>query len=442
MRQNLRHQWIFAMTLLLAVSAFGQERPQWRASADVREGNRGSAIGTVSDIDSARNQIQLALDEAGAGGLLIQADAVSTQYAGFGRVGEVSRGSAGFASVRVGDRVEVRGIGRANGLVTAEHVMLLGRPITSEQTTDASGTTTRTTTIGRSSAGTSGPGTTGSGTLGGATTTAGAYNRFEGVVRQVNAADRRIVIETDRREILTVRTAANTPVFYRGEVFQVVNLEQGDRVRVDPEPGVTGERDVRARSIDVITSRQDAGGSGARTVAQITGRITRVDRSSDVIRVDTGRGEVRVDLVNAADATGRRVRAADLQVGDNVDVSGSYGSSGDVFMASTVRYSEDVFSPAPGGGSADRAPAPAVGGEMVTVSLSATIVESLATSPTLVIRDRASERTMELFATTDFVVRTRNGYTTADRLAEGDAIVVKAYRDRDDNLVAQTIRVR
>jgi len=40
-------------------------------------------------------------------------------------------------------------------------------------------------------------------------------------------------------------------------------------------------------------------------------------------------------------------------------------------------------------------------------------------------------------------VKTRTGgYTTADRLTEGESVAVRAYRDADGNFIAQTIRVR
>jgi hypothetical protein len=53
--------------------------------------------------------------------------------------------------------------------------------------------------------------------------------RVEGVVRQVNSADGRVVIETDRREMITVRGTATTPVYYRNTVYRISNLEPGDR---------------------------------------------------------------------------------------------------------------------------------------------------------------------------------------------------------------------
>ena len=56
---------------------------------------------------------------------------MSTQYNGFGGTingaPEIFVGSTGFANIRVGDRVEVRGIGHGNSAIRAERVTLLGR---------------------------------------------------------------------------------------------------------------------------------------------------------------------------------------------------------------------------------------------------------------------------------------------------------------------------
>src|SRR5262249_14764548 len=135
--------------------------------------------------------------------------AVSTQYNGFGGSingsPEIFMGTTGFANVRVGDRVEVRGVGRNAGTAAAEYVTLLGRPGEAPQT--GVGQTRTPNTISPPTA----SGTTPS-------TTPIQPGRMEGVVRQVNATDGRIVIETDRREMITIRAAISTPVYYRNNV--------------------------------------------------------------------------------------------------------------------------------------------------------------------------------------------------------------------------------
>ena len=86
----------------------------------------------------------------------------------------------------------------------------------------------------------------------------------------------------------------------------------------------------------------------------------------------------------------------------------------------------------------DREPA-----DYVTATMSGTVTESLDTSPTLIVKDRATGRTVEIFVTEDFIYRTKAGsYATADKLKNGDSLLIKAFRDEDGNLIAQTIRIR
>jgi hypothetical protein len=258
----------------------------------------------------------------------------------------------------------------------------------------------------------------------------------------VNAAEGRVVIETDRRQIITVRATSTTPVNYRGDTYRISNLEVGDRIRIDPVSGGSTGNELTARSIDVMQNVQETSGT-ARQVGALTGRVVSIDRQNEAIRIDTGRGQVRVDLTNAADTSGRRVRASDVQVGDRVDLSGNY--SGDSFIASTVRFNDDVSAPTPTGTTVPRdtttygAPV-----ELGVVTIYATVTQSLTASPQLLLRDTQNgNRSIRLYVVEDFPVRTRtSSYTTADRLKEGDSIVVKAYRDADGNYIAQTIRQR
>src|SRR5258708_26967921 len=126
----LRKSATFASFLLIAVSAFGQSGTQWRTSADVAEGVRGTLIGTVTDIGTRRFTVKPDDDQYGQ--VTVEADAVGTQYNGFGGMingsPEVFVGSTGFANLRVGDRVKARGIGRGQGLAAADYVTLLCRP--------------------------------------------------------------------------------------------------------------------------------------------------------------------------------------------------------------------------------------------------------------------------------------------------------------------------
>lgn len=418
---------LFIAFLLLAVSAFGQDRYQWRTAADIREGGRGAIAGSVADTNEARNQFTLDPDDDSNGSVLVIADAMTTQYNGFGGVingkAEIFMGSQGFANLRVGDRVEVRGTARGNATVQADQITLRGRPVPAPQT--GVGQT-------RPPSSASTPTST--------TVTADRLSRIEGVVRQVNADNNTVVIETDRREMITVRGSASTPVYYQKDVYHISNLEVGDRIRVEPDTASSTSGDVRARVIDVIRAVQDAPSGSNASVGGISGRVTRVDRPNEIVTIDTGRGTVRIDLTAATDSSGRRIHASDLQVGDRVEVSGRSSTTGDLFIATTVRFSDDVFGqPRPGDAGTG-----AGAGELGAVTIYGTVSQSLANSPQLVVKDtQTGGRTYRLYVLEDFVVRTKSGgYTTADRLKEGDSVVLKAYRDSDSNYIAQTIRLR
>ena len=416
----LKQSALVIASLSVALGAFAQTY-QWHSAADVQEGGRGSIVGTVSDINEARNQFTVVPDDDSTGGVLVVADSVTTQFNGFGGVingkPEIFTGSQGFSNLRASDRVEVRGTATGRATVQAEQITLRGRSVAAP-----------TTGVGQ----TRPPGRVSTPTQ--TTVTADRLSRVEGVVRQVNADNNSIVVETDDRTLVTVRGAASTPVYYQNDVYHISNLEVGDRVRVEPDTAASTTGDVRARVIDVIRAVQDRG--GATSVGGISGRVSRIDRANDIITIDTGRAQVRVDVANAVDPNGRRVHAGDLQVGDNVQLTGTTNANGDLFVANTVRANENVFA----GGSTGTAPYEPQ--QLGAVTLYATVAQSLSNSPQLVIKD-AQSRIYSMYVLEDFVVRTKAGsYTTADKLKEGDPVVVKAYRDADGNYIAQTIRIR
>lgn len=428
----LRKSAIFAFSVLFGVSAFGQSGTQWRTRADVAEGVRGTMVGTVSDLEPGQNRFTVTPDDDRNGTVTVDTDSVSTQFNGFGGTingaPEVFVGSTGYSNVRVGDRVEVRGNGKAGGVVGADYVTLLGRPIPADQTGVG-----QTRTPDRISPPTA-SGTTPAGP------TPQVSGPIEGVVRQVNASDGRIVIETDRREMITVRGSATTPVYYQNNVYRIGNLEPGDRIRIQLNNGSTVGGELRARTIDVIQNVQESG-SATVQVGGMTGRVMTIDRRGNTVRVQNEKGDtVVVDLTNAQDVDGRRVRAADMQIGDHVDLSGSY--VGDAFVATTVRFIDEGSTPPPARPGPAPHPGPVAAGPLGSVTIYGTVTQSLANASQLVVRDQAGA-TIPLYVLDDFTVRTRaGGYTTADRLRAGDSLVVKAYRDSDGNYIAQTIRIR
>jgi len=423
---------IFAFAALTAVAAFGQDRTVWRTSGDVQEGGRGTIVGTVADTQNGRGRMVLTPDSALSDQVTIDTDSVSTQYNGFGGTingaPEIFVGSTGFNEIRVGDRVEVRGVAIGSSTIRAERVTLLGRAVPAPQTG-----------VGQTRTPTSISTPTASGTT--PSSAPDRIGRVEGVLQQVNPEEGRLVVVTDRREVLTVRTPQGTPVRYRGDTYRVSNLEVGDRIRVEPEGGaaVTGN-EIRARSIDVIQSSQEANGTAAsRGVGALTGRVTRVDRTNNVIQLDTGRGTISVDLRSAADPSGRPVRGRDVQAGDHVELSGSY--SGATFVATTIRFTDDS------GTTIEQGPATAVPDsvpDLGVVTIYGTVTQTLADGPQLVLHDtQNNNRTVRVYALDELPIRTKTGTSsTAIQLKVGDSVVIKAYRDGDGNYIAQTIRVR
>lgn len=403
----------FAMVtafLSIAVSALGQST------------TRGT-VGTVSAVDAANNRFTMTPDDDRYNSVTVETDAVSTQYKGFGGTingaPEIFVGSPGFANIHVGDRVDIRGTSRAAGVIAADTVVLLGRPVPADQT--GVGQTRPPTSISPPTASSTAP----------AGSTATRPNHVEGVVRQVNTGEGRLVIETDQRQLITIRGSSATPVYYQGNLYRLGNLEAGDRIRVEPDPASAGG-EIRARVIEVTLSVQESGVQ----VGDITGRVTSIDRVNNTVRVATDRGEVRVDLASATDAAGHRVRAADMQIGDRVDVSGSY--NGETFVATSAEFIDETPAPVPAEVPGRYAPGP-----LGAVTIYGTVAESLNNSPQLGIHDAQSGQTLRLYVLEDFVVRTRTGgTTTADHLHDGDAVIVKAYRDSDGNYIAQTIRLR
>ena len=428
----LRKSVLSLFFVLVTVSAFGQSGTQWKTAADVRQGARGSMVGTVSDVSEGQRKFRLAPDDDKNGQVSVETDAVSTQYVGFGGVingsPEVFVGSTGFANIRVGDRLEVRGNARNDAVIGADYITLLGRPIPADQTG-----------VGQTRTPQSISPPTASGTTPSSTPAPAPSGPIEGVVRQVNAQDGRVVIETDRREVMTIRGTTSTPVYYRNNVYKISNLEPGDRIRIEPDTNLSYGGEIRAKTINVVQNVEESGAPPLMQVGTLSGRVTSIDRRSNSVHVNDGRSDVRVELANANDSTGRQVHAADMQVGDRVDLSGTF--NGDVFVASTVHFADDGNVPPPVAVAPPPYPMPAA--PLGAVTLYGSVTSTLASGPRLVFKDTQNGGTISLYVLEDFAVRTKTGtYITADKLKEGDAIVVKAYRDSDGDYIAQTIHLR
>ncbi|HEY0143143.1 MAG TPA: hypothetical protein VGF48_19785 [Thermoanaerobaculia bacterium] len=436
MQRTLRITTISAIWTLLALSSFAQDRPGWRTASDIGEGGRGVISGTVVDIDEGRNRLQLEAEEDRSR-VTVEADSLTTQFNGFGGLiagkPEIFIGSRGFSNVRVGDRLDVRGVGRGRGTVVADTITLRGRTVAAPQ-------------VGVGETRTPGNVSTQIDDRVGANET-DAPTTAEGTIRQINAEQGRIVIQTPQRRMITVRATRTTPVWYRGEQFRIASLEVGDRIRIDADPRTAQADDVYARRIDVVQSVQDATGANpnqAGVVALLSGRVTRIDPGLDYAYLDTGREtEMRVDMTNATDALGDRISARDLRINDRVEISGNYNRTGDLFVASTVRHGSgnvDTTRPVPS------TPMPGQDelGRFAVVTITGTVTETLEDSATLGVRDRDTNRILRIWATEDLVTRLKSNttYQTATQLRVNDSVVIKAYRDGAGNLIAQTVRVR
>ncbi|MDP9194954.1 MAG: hypothetical protein M3P06_24935 [Acidobacteriota bacterium] len=413
MTQTLRISVLCAIFALASLSTFAQER---------------SLAGTVFDIDLGPGRLQIEVDDATKTRVTIETDSVSTTYHGFGTMiggkPEIFIGSAGLANIRLGDRIQARGPALRDGVYRGDRITLVGRDVPASQV--GVGTTRD-------------PAQSASAQTDTRSSGAAQSNTVEGTIRQINVEEGRLVIQTPDRRMITVRTYRNTPVYYRGETYRVTNLEIGDRIRVEADARSTPSDEISARRIDVTASVQDGGtgtGTGG-TVTVLTGRVTRLEPGLDYAYIDAGRGEMRVDMRSAENANGEIIRARDLRVGDNVEITGSYNRVGDMFLASTVRFSSDI------GTTDDRVPPREELTRYAVVTMTGTITETLEDGPTLGFRDRQSNTVLRIWVTEDFTVRTKGTtYTNAESLRVNDTAVIKAFRDANGNLVAQTIRLR
>lgn len=413
MTRTLRLSAICALLALMAVSSFAQNSP---------------LIGTVLDVDQGRNRLQIELDTQAGSRITIDTDAVSTVYSGFGTAiagkPEIFTGSSGLSNVRVGDRIQVRGPFKSQGVYRAEQINLLGRPIAAGSVgVGQTRMPTNATMVMDDQSGLPGD----------------DARSVEGTIRQINASDGRLVIQTAQRRMLNVRTYGNTPVYYRGDTFRVANLEIGDRIRVETDPRDSQNGEVLARSIEVLVSVQDAGTTPPTggLVTVLSGRVTRVEPGLDYVYINDGRNEVRVDMRQATDANRDVIRARDLKAGDRVEISGSYNRIGDMFLASTVRLGSGTAPRGPESGSQIDVD------DLSLVAMTGTITETLEDGPTISVRDRDKNRVSRIWVTESFIVRTKGGsYVRAETLKLNDTVVIEAFRDSDGNLIAQSIRLR
>lgn len=392
---------------LIPIALSGQT---WRTAGDIRSGVRGTAIGTVTDLDAGRNRFSFQLDNGGRDSLLfVGGDSFTTKYLGFEGAGAIFTGTSGFAKLRVGDRLEIRGVGSSTRSIDAEEIILLGRSINTSPAPTTSG------------------------------------NVIEGTVRTTRASDNSFVLETSRRELIDVAGRSNTPVYYQNQRYTISNLEPGDRVRVEIESR-SGNDAITARSIEVTQNVRGGTGTGTGAgsgLSSVDGTVTRVDTRLSTLRVRPARGsEVVIDAREAYDESGRRIRLADFRSGDRVTVTGRYGTNNTTFIADTIRWER---------GTADnrddeedrRGDDDAMeefSDDYDPVTLDGTVDVAWANG-WFRVTDSAGER-YSVYADRDFFLRTTTGTAVATRIRRGDRVSVRALRDREGRYIAQSIRIR
>lgn len=388
------------LSTLFGSATFAQTRSTWSAAGDIRNGARGTAIGTVIALDEARGRFSLELDTSRRDSqVFVDSDSLTTRYLGFEGAGAIFTGTSGFAKLRLGDRVEIRGVGTGSRAIDADEIILLGRAVSGSPTASA------------------------------------VRDTVEGTVRSVRAAESTFVLETNRREIYEVRGRTSTPVYFEGRTYTIENLEPGDRVRVNVES--RNELDgITARSIEV--TRDVSPEDDDNSLSSVEGTISRIDTRLSTFRVTTPRGEVRVDARNAVDGSNRRIRLSDFRNGDRVVVTGRYDPAGTLFIADAVRYDRD-------GGfddleDDDRDDPRDFADEYDSVTIEGTVDRGWSQG-WFTVRD-TSRTVHTVFADRDFVVRTTSGTAISTRIRRGDRITVRAFRDREDRYIAQTIRIR
>lgn len=398
---------IISILALSSLSSFAQTRTVWNTATDIRVGARGTMVGVATEVLS--NSFTLIPDRDRNGQTVrVTSDSIVTRYLGFGRTtGEVFSGANGFAQLRAGDRVEVRGIGDTRGTIAAQEILLLGRPISGSQDSITVGAT-RTGTV-------------------------------EGLVRSIRPEDNRVVIETDQREMLTILGTASTPVYHEGGTYRIRNIEVGDRIRVEVES--SSSSGVRPRLINVVSDATPESTAGGRTVTSIYGQVTRVDTRTSSFRIEDERGRVvPVDARNANDRAGNRFRLTDLRVGDRLEVSGEYDSSNN-FRADTIRFSSERDRDDPFGDQDQDNDRDDTFSSFSSEDIVGTVDETFADN-TIIVREQDGDR-IRIFVDADFMVRNKQGtYIRATQLKRADRLEVQTFRDLSGRFIAQVIRIR
>lgn len=150
-----------------------------------------------------------------------------------------------------------------------------------------------------------------------------AAQTLVGEIERVDSDRREIELVTEgRAERVFVGYHSQTPVFYGGEEYRVVNLEPGDLVRVHLEDDRPGS--LEADWIEVERSRQERGGEGVASrrgdVETLTGTVESIEsRHGEFFLRTPARGIVVVKMPFDAAASDREA-FEELRRGDAVRI--------------------------------------------------------------------------------------------------------------------------
>ena len=234
----MRRLSLFSLAAILLTTALhAQSRVTWTLPSDIKAGATGSIVGAVLKIDAASGTADIVTDADVARTPIHVKTDTKTVFDDFGAPGESKQGAEGFALLKEGDRIEARGKGASANTVLASEIHLHGREVTAPPPPASPAPAPP------------------------RPVSAPMSDRVEGVVRSVDAAESRIVVETGENALIAVFGSEETPVNFRGSIYSIGNVEVGDRVAVRLDR--PGGENAKVVAIDVLESVSHQRGGAA-----------------------------------------------------------------------------------------------------------------------------------------------------------------------------------
>ena len=155
----------------------------------------------------------------------------------------------------------------------------------------------------------------------------GQAQQAAGIVRGVNTQNQQISLELSNGQTAALLFDQNTKVVYQNQLYQVGNLENGDRVEVRVRQVQQG---YYTDSIHVTQSAQGTGGAGtaagssASGVQSLQGTVRQVDRANGLFTVDVSNNVTLTVSMPYNASTADRNKLQSLRQGDYVRFYGVY----------------------------------------------------------------------------------------------------------------------